>query len=264
MENGLIHDFNAFCDQLNDIRIKFHKWDSCEKTIGLYYLMAEIPFANARFLHNALEQTVASNLSYENEEFEKNANDYKFINNFLLEQPQIALSLILDHLPLLKPGNKEAADSFLKTIRKVLSEFMVPPLKFQNECVEIMSYVYIHPAFSHEDKTSLKNLVKGVFNKIGHENFMQFVDNANSLESAKNECQDNVRRMNRRSQSLIPGPFHSKDCTPFSQETFKDIWSSTENLYQAYLKPRSYSLSSEKSLRIDSTNLQVKRFNSLS
>lgn len=77
------------------------------------------------------------------------------------EKPQTAVTTILAHLPLLKPGNRDAATSYLTTIRRVLSEFMTP-YKIYNECVEIMSYVFVHPAFNKEDKKSFKQLLKQV------------------------------------------------------------------------------------------------------
>lgn len=77
------------------------------------------------------------------------------------EKPQTAVSTLLAHLPLLRPGNREAAASYLTTIRRVLSEF-ITPYKIYNECVEIMSYVFVHPAFDKEDKKTFKQLLKQV------------------------------------------------------------------------------------------------------
>lgn len=77
------------------------------------------------------------------------------------EKPQTAVSTLLVHLPLLRPGNREAATSYLITIRRVLSEFMTP-YKIYNECVEIMSYVFVHPAFDKDDKKTFKQLLKQV------------------------------------------------------------------------------------------------------
>lgn len=55
-----MRDFSEFCTQLNEMRIRFHSWDNCEKTVALYYLMVGLPFANARFLQNTLEQCIAA------------------------------------------------------------------------------------------------------------------------------------------------------------------------------------------------------------
>lgn len=93
---------------------------------------------------------------------ERNANDNAFISGVLKDPPQTALSLILAHLPLLRPANKSAAKCYLLTVQRLLSEFITPACKIYNECVEIMSYVFVHPAFDREDKKTFKNLLKQV------------------------------------------------------------------------------------------------------
>lgn len=104
MESSQSRDFSEFCEQLHEIRLKFHKWDSCERTVALYYLMAGLPFANARFLQHALEQCIQASNSPEAQVLERNANNSAFISRLLTEHPQNALSVLLTHLPLLKPG----------------------------------------------------------------------------------------------------------------------------------------------------------------
>lgn len=91
------------------------------------------------------------------------------------------------------------------------------------DCVELMSYVFVHPAFARDEKKSLKQLLKQVLN---HES----VVNESSDESVSEPV--NVRI---RSNSLTPG---------------ENVWSSQENLAQSASKPRSYSLSSDKTLPV--------------
>ncbi|XP_066150286.1 protein Smaug homolog 2 [Euwallacea fornicatus] len=236
MEFGRQRDFSEFYDQLNELRMKFRNWDSCEKTVALYYLMVGLPFANARFLQNALDQLVTAINTIERQVMEQNANDPEFIKNFLSENPQSALCLLLNHLPLLRPGNKEAATCYLNTIQRILTEFITPPFKkIYNECVEIMSYVYIHPAFDKEDKTIFKHLLKQVLNRVTPENFVH------SPVSASNPVinTDFTQQDKKRSNSLTPGISYLNDT---------ESWSSQENLVQAFHKPRSFSLSCEKSI----------------
>ncbi|CAG9820185.1 unnamed protein product [Phaedon cochleariae] len=253
MENGHnIRDFSEFCDQLNEIRLKFHKWDGCEKTVGLYYLMVGLPFANARFIQHALEQCISSVNTTEAQIVERNANDPLYISSFILESPQVALNLLLRHLPLLMPRNKEAADCYLRIIRQVLTELISPPLKIYNECVEIMSYVYIHPAFSSEEKKSFKQLLKQVLNKISPQNFISSsaTESSDDSVSPNPDSQENFKQ--RRSNSLtVPQEINS---IPNYEN-----WCSQENLSEPPCKPRSYSLSSEKSLLAGITGLQSSR-----
>lgn len=238
MESGQIRNFSEFCEQLNEIKTKFHKWDFCERTVGLYYLMVGLPFNNARFLQYAIEQCLFSVNTPETQILERNANDSKYVTSFPVGEPQETLQLLLLHLPLLKPGNKETADAYLRVIRQVLLEFITPPIKIHNDCVEIMSYVYIHPAFSNEDKRSFKNLLKQVLNKVTPDNFVPSPSTESSDESVSPnpESNENLKRMDRRSQSLTP------------QENYQDNWYSSENQPEIPSKQRSCSLSSEKSL----------------
>lgn len=70
-----MRDYSEFCEQLNEMRIRFHKWDSCERTVALYYLMVGLPFANAKFLKHALEQCISVANTAEAQTLERNAND---------------------------------------------------------------------------------------------------------------------------------------------------------------------------------------------
>lgn len=237
MESEQFRDFSEFCEQLNDIQQRFQKWDSCEKTVALYYLMVGLPFGNARFLQHALQQCISAVDTLETKKLEQNANDSKVILNFLVEQPQVALSLLLSHLPLLKPGNKESAKCYLKVIKQILFQFITPPLKIYNECVEIMSYVYIHPAFSNEDKKSFRNLLKQVLSKVSPDNFVHSPPTESSDEaiSPNPDSKENIKRLNRRSNSLTPTPDIASPKLPS--------------------KPRSYSLCSEKLLSTTVSNM---------
>lgn len=245
-----VRDFSEFCEQLHEIRLKFYKWDSCERTVALYYLMAGLPFANARFLQHALEQCITAVNTPEAQVLERNANNSIFISRLLKEHPQNALGLLLRHLPLLRPGNKETANSYLTTIRRVLSEFITPPCKIHNECVEIMSYVFIHPAFDKEDKKTFKHLLKHVLNRVSPENFIHSPVNESSDESTSpNPENADLTKLKCRSNSLTPAQTSS-------HESLKEVWSSQENLSQPPLKPRSYSLSNDKTLLLNLSSLQ--------
>lgn len=248
-----MRDFSEFCEQLHDMRLKFHRWDSCERTIALYYLMAGLPFANARFLQHAIESCIATVKTPEAQILEKNANDVNFISTMLAEHPHNSLSFLLTHLPLLQPGNKETAYCYLNAIKKVLSGSICPPYKIHNDCVELMSYVFVHPAFDKNDKKNFKHLLKQVLSKVSPETFVHSQTNGNNEETLSNpEPAQNTVRQNRRSNSLTPAQTKSFDHFQHNQ-----IWSSQENLTQPSPKQRSYSLSNDKPLVIDVPPIQV-------
>ncbi|XP_030754510.1 protein Smaug homolog 1 [Sitophilus oryzae] len=237
MEFETTKDFSEFCQHLSDLRVKFQKWDSCEKTVALYYLMVGLPFSNAKFLQNALNQLLPTINTADTQRLENNANNPAVIDSFLAETPQTALCLLLHHLPMLKPGNREAAQTYLNTIRRILTEFITPPFKkIYNECVEIMSYVYIHPAFDKDDKRSFKHLLKQVINKVSPENFVHSPV-SEIISDSGSDNPDLINNNKKRSNSLIPESTYVCDI---------ENWSSQENLVNRLSKPRSYSLSCEK------------------
>ncbi|XP_025837248.1 protein Smaug [Agrilus planipennis] len=254
MEYPQMRDFSEFCEQLNEMRLRFYKWDSCERTVALYYLMVGLPFANARFLQHALEQSIAAVNTPEAQMMERNANDPIFISNLLSERPQLVLSILLSHLPLLSPNNREAAESYLVTIQRVLSEFVVQPYKIYNECVEIMSYVFVHPAFNKEEKKSFKQVLKQVMDRVYPNNFSQPVNESSDESVSPNPEPVNFftsvvdnRRLNRRSNSLTPVQTSSHENL---SQVPENNWSSQENLSLPVSKPRSYSLSNDKTTSV--------------
>lgn len=258
-----IRDYSEFCEQLNDIRIRFHKWDSCERTVALYYLMSGLPFANARFLQHVLEHCISAVSTPEVLAVEQNANDSVFIRGLMSERLHVALTGLLMHLPLLRPGNKDTAECYLTVIRKVLTEVMSPPFKIYNDCVEIMSYVLVHPAFDKEDKKSFKQLLKQMINRVCPENYNRSPANEQSsdetvspntetMNTQVNGQQPEVSiRMGRRSNSLTPAQTNSHENLAPNQES----WSSQENLSSPPHKPRSYSLSNDKSLPLNVSSM---------
>ncbi|XP_017777747.1 PREDICTED: protein Smaug homolog 1 [Nicrophorus vespilloides] len=255
-----MRDLSEFCENLNEMRLRFHKWDSCERTVALYYLMVGLPFSNARFLQHALEQCISQVSTPETVSLEQNANDAKFVMNLLSERPQTALTMLLTHLPLLRPGKKETSDSYLVVIKKVLAELISPPFKIYNECVEIMSYVFVHPAFGKEDKKSFKQLLKQVVSKVNPDNFVHSPVNESSDESVSPNPepvginnQASVR-LNRRSNSLTPAQTNSHE-NLITRQPEAEVWSSQENLSnQLISKPRSYSLSNDNTIILPQNN----------
>ncbi|KAF5290559.1 hypothetical protein FQA39_LY14688 [Lamprigera yunnana] len=252
MEHAVqMRDLSEFCEQLGEMQRRFCKLDSCERTIALYYLMVGLPFANARFLQRALEEAISKVNTAESQLLEHNANDPLYVSNFLSEAPHIALSKMLAHIPLLRPGNKEALKVYTGTLRTILSEYIAPTYKIYNECVEILSYVFVHPAFGREEKKSFRHLL---YHVLQPKNLAQSVSESSDESVSPNpeptnylsNCSITNNRLNRRSNSLTP-------CQVLTNEN----WSSQENLEPQMLKPRSYSLCSDKSLPLKSSTVQA-------
>lgn len=252
-----MRDLSEFCDQLGEMQQCFSKLDNCERTIALYYLMVGLPYANARFLQRALEEAISKVITPESQVLERNANDPAFISTFLSESPTVALSKMLTHIPLLRPGNKEALKGYITALRRFLSDCVAPTYKIYNECVEILSYVFVHPAFGREDKKFFRHLLYYVVQPnflkyFAHTSVNDDISTTNP-ESAGylNTCMLDSGRLNRRSNSLTPGQFSSRD------NLIPENWSSQENLSPPLPKPRSYSLSNDKSLPLKTSSIQT-------
>lgn len=122
---------------------------------------------------------------------------------------------------------------------------MSPPYKIYNDCVEIMSYLLVHPAFDKEDKKSFKQLLKQMVNRVCPENFNHSPVNEQLSDDSISPNPENSLRLNRRSNSLTPSQTNSNE-NLIPQEN----WSSQENL-SAPQKQRSYSLSNDKILPLN-------------
>nr|CAH7737201.1 unnamed protein product [Callosobruchus chinensis] len=245
MEHVGIRNFTEFCDELNDIRLKFHKWDSCEKTVGIYYLLSGLPFANARFIQNALEQYINTIRCHEVQVLEANANDTNFLSNCFSKSPQLALSLVITHLPLLRPGNSAAAECYLKIITHLLTESLS---SVHNEFIEMFSYLYIHPAFTDENKKSFKNMLKQMLHKVHPppQKYDNCTDSSDEISSQYFDITDDNMRL----PPIRTDQQRSHSLTPYTQDILldRDRWFSSGNVEGNELstpKPRSYSLCTE-------------------
>lgn len=64
------------------------------------------------------------------------------------------ISLLLTHLPLLKPGNIEAKVEYMKLLPKILAH-SIEHNQHIEESRQLLSYALIHPATSLEDRSAL-------------------------------------------------------------------------------------------------------------
>ena len=73
------------------------------------------------------------------------------------------LKQLLAKLPLLKAGNTDLAHFYLKTIERAVSELnQNSSTNTRGDIVELVSYIFIHPAFDQEARTHLKELLKNI------------------------------------------------------------------------------------------------------
>ncbi|XP_074146881.1 protein Smaug homolog 1 isoform X16 [Sminthopsis crassicaudata] len=76
------------------------------------------------------------------------------INQWQQESKDKVISLLLAHLPLLKPGNIEAKVEYMKLLPKILAH-SIEHNQHLEESRQLLSYALIHPATSLEDRSAL-------------------------------------------------------------------------------------------------------------
>ncbi|XP_060117818.1 protein Smaug homolog 1 isoform X2 [Heteronotia binoei] len=141
-----------FRDQVGVLASWFKGWNECEQTVALLSLLKRVSRSQARFLQLCLEHSLAD--CTELHILENEANNPGIINQWQQESKDKVISLLLTHLPLLKPGNIEAKAEYMKLLPKILAH-SIEHSQHIEESRQLLSYALIHPATSLEDRSAL-------------------------------------------------------------------------------------------------------------
>ncbi|XP_078240187.1 protein Smaug homolog 1 isoform X1 [Pogona vitticeps] len=141
-----------FRDQVGVLAGWFKGWNECEQTVALLSLLKRVNRSQARFLQLCLEHSLAD--CAELHVLENEANSPGIINQWQQESKDKVISLLLTHLPLLKPGNIEAKGEYMKLLPKILAH-SIEHNQHIEESRQLLSYALIHPATSLEDRSAL-------------------------------------------------------------------------------------------------------------
>ncbi|XP_015262991.1 PREDICTED: protein Smaug homolog 1 isoform X2 [Gekko japonicus] len=141
-----------FRDQVGVLASWFKGWNECEQTVALLSLLKRVSRSQARFLQLCLEHSLAD--CTELHILENEANNPGIINQWQQESKDKVISLLLTHLPLLKPGNIEAKVEYMKLLPKILAH-SIEHSQHIEESRQLLSYALIHPATSLEDRSAL-------------------------------------------------------------------------------------------------------------
>ena len=76
-----------------------------------------------------------------------------YISNLCNEPKESAVAQLLSSLPLLKPGNTEAKEQYLKLIPKILSHSIKHGIHIE-ESRQLLSYSLIHPAINSDERSN--------------------------------------------------------------------------------------------------------------
>ncbi|KAM4593591.1 protein Smaug homolog 1 isoform 2-T2 [Odontesthes bonariensis] len=141
-----------FRDQVGVLASWFKGWNECEQTVALLSLLKRVSRTQARFLQLCLEHSLAE--CTELQVLEGEANSPVFISQWQGEPKERVISLVLTHLPLLKPGNTEAKGEYMRLLPRILAHTIEHGHHLE-ESRQLLSYALIHPATSLEDRAAL-------------------------------------------------------------------------------------------------------------
>ncbi|XP_066550841.1 protein Smaug homolog 1 isoform X2 [Amia ocellicauda] len=141
-----------FRDQVGVLAGWFKGWNECEQTVALLSLLKRVSRTQARFLQLCLEHSLAE--CTELHVLESEANNPVLISQWQGEPKERVISLVLTHLPLLKPGNIEAKGEYMRLLPKILAH-TIEHGRHLEESRQLLSYALIHPATSLEDRAAL-------------------------------------------------------------------------------------------------------------
>ncbi|XP_077443330.1 protein Smaug homolog 1 isoform X2 [Stigmatopora argus] len=141
-----------FRDQVGVLASWFKGWNECEQTVALLSLLKRVSRTQARFLQLCLEHSLAD--CTELQVLEADANNPEVISQWQGEAKERVISLVLNHLPLLKPGNVEAKGEYMRLLPRILAH-TIERGRHLEESRQLLSYALIHPATSLEDRAAL-------------------------------------------------------------------------------------------------------------
>ncbi|XP_027137286.1 protein Smaug homolog 1 isoform X5 [Larimichthys crocea] len=141
-----------FRDQVGVLASWFKGWNECEQTVALLSLLKRVSRTQARFLQLCLEHSLAE--CTELQVLEAEANNPGVISQWQGESKERVISLVLTHLPLLKPGNVEAKGEYMRLLPRILAHTIEHGHHLE-ESRQLLSYALIHPATSLDDRATL-------------------------------------------------------------------------------------------------------------
>ncbi|XP_074640115.1 protein Smaug homolog 1-like [Tubulanus polymorphus] len=139
----------VFRDQVNTVWGYFQTWNDCEQTVALCSLLKKISAPQAKFLSQVLEQSLST--STDLQQCVDEANDPEYIRNLCNESKEKAVHLLISHLPLLEPRNKDAKSEYLLILPKILAHSIEHGIHIE-ESRQLLSYALIHPAITGDER----------------------------------------------------------------------------------------------------------------
>uniref|UniRef100_H2ZCX7 SAM domain-containing protein n=1 Tax=Ciona savignyi TaxID=51511 RepID=H2ZCX7_CIOSA len=149
-----------FSDQVEVLATWFKNWNECEQTVALYSLLKRVKKCQAKFLARCLEHFLTE--CGELVRIEEEANSPEYVARLFNEPRQAeVINNLLVHLPLLRPGNEIAKNTYLEILPAVLAH-SVERSDYLEESRQLLSYSLIHPAFDNKERNLLTSWMSGL------------------------------------------------------------------------------------------------------
>lgn len=173
-----------FSEQVQTVKELFDQWNDCERVVTIFALLKQIPFSCNKFVQYAVEANLAQVCNIEQAQLlETNANSAAFLTNLsetyknfkcndvqlnkdsifyesdrslhksekYYDKKEDILNEILQHIPILRPGNEEAKTAYLEIIPMAVDDVIRGSVN-TSLVQQIFSFLLIHPAFTTDDR----------------------------------------------------------------------------------------------------------------
>ncbi|KAJ8719297.1 hypothetical protein PYW08_011472 [Mythimna loreyi] len=162
----------TFNEQLGNVAGVFEQWGACEQTVLACTLARRVPWPGLKLVQRAVEAALRSHV--EDERLERDANDEPLLTSLLLVRDDDddgceRLHRLLGLLPLLRMDNERCKDVYVAAAPALVQRCVDAPRRASvvpELCRQLLSYLLVHPALSHQDQGILKEWLKYLENHI--------------------------------------------------------------------------------------------------
>ncbi|XP_013191583.1 protein Smaug [Amyelois transitella] len=165
-----------FFEQLSSVAGVFDQWGPCEKTIVACALARRVPWPGLKLVHRAVEAALQNHVMQEDERLEHEANDEAILTGLLAvrcedddNEGADQLRRLLMLLPFLRTDNERAKDVFVAGAQTLVQRCVDAPRRATTSpdlCRQLLSYLLVHPALTHNDQKTLTQWLRHLENHI--------------------------------------------------------------------------------------------------
>ncbi|XP_045499527.1 protein Smaug [Colias croceus] len=163
----------TFYEQLGGVAGVFEQWGTCERTVVACALARRVPWPGLRLVQRTVEAALQNHV--EDERLERDANDETLLASLLAarandddEEDSERLRQLLTLLPLLRTDNERAKNVYVGAAPALVQRCVDAPRRTiaPDLCRQLLSYLLVHPALTHNDQRTLTQWLRYLENHI--------------------------------------------------------------------------------------------------